>query len=200
MDEVLSVSQGERGQKKMLKTWTPRRTASRDPDSRGTQRRNRLLGRSSHRRRGNGLVVTHLSKGSKSLDQDLGHPRRTTSVTRAKLARGQSRRSARLMSFGVRRDVVLSRWEIQVTMLRAESSQPPACRSRTTVGKRKPFRWHRLAVVWIVHFRFSCPPTFWEVVVGLVFRVAGRRQVVLSRRQESDVSRSVIAGSMWKTV
>ena len=35
-------------------------------------------------------------------------------------------------------------WWIQVTWLRAESSQPPACPSKTTGVRRRPFRWHLL--------------------------------------------------------
>ena len=39
------------------------------------------------------------------------------------------------MSLVVRREVVLmSRWEIQVTQLRAESLQPPACPSKNHWG------------------------------------------------------------------
>ena len=59
------------------------------------------------------------------------------------------------MSLGVRREVVLSRWEVQVTKLRAESLQPPACPSKTTRAKQRPFWWHWLAGSWNVRWRVS---------------------------------------------
>ena len=71
------------------------------------------------------------------------------------------------MSPGVRRKVVLNRWEIQVTRLRAESLQPPV---------------HGLAVSWDVCLGFVYSARFWEgVVVGPGFRVAGRRQEVTAK-------------------
>ena len=52
------------------------------------------------------------------------------------MARAESRRDA-LSQFEVNvarcAEVVLSRWEIQVIKLRAESPQPPTCPSKTTV-------------------------------------------------------------------
>ena len=43
------------------------------------------------------------------------------------------------MSLSVRREVVLSSWEIHLTRLRAESAQPPACSWKTSEVKRMPF-------------------------------------------------------------
>ena len=43
------------------------------------------------------------------------------------------------MSLSVRREVVLSSWEIHLTRLRAESAQSPACSWKTSEVKRMPF-------------------------------------------------------------
>ena len=70
--------------------------------------------------------------------QSHGSALEAATRTRRNMTRADSRRSdedmrsasSRLMSRGVRRELVLSRWEILVTRLRAESPKPPRVHRR----------------------------------------------------------------------
>ena len=86
------------------------------------------------------MSVYHPRLATSRRDREaLGASLEATSRTSRKIARAESRwsdegcASSRLMCFDVRREVVLSQWEIQVTRLRAESCQPPACPSKAVL-------------------------------------------------------------------
>ena len=107
-------------------------------------------------------MFASLSKSDSEVQQVHGEEHADVhSGTRRKTARAESRWSdeemrwarLRLISLGERGELVLSRWDIQVTRLRGDSPQRPACLLKTTDVKRRPFRWHRLAVSWIVRLK-----------------------------------------------
>ena len=96
-----------------------------------------------------------------------------------------------------------------MTWLRAESSQPPACPSKTTGVRRRPFRWHLLTVSWNVRFIFSTSAKFWGGGRRRTWVSCGgdRRRPRNPRLRESrlsmedpDVSGPVMTGLMWKAI
>ena len=96
----------------------------------------------------------------------------------------------------------VGRSEILVTRLLAESSQLPACPSKTTAAERKPFWWHRLAVSWEVVLHRGCRRAWvlcgWTEA-GSNAKIPGLKDHVLPVGYP-DVGRSVVADPLKESV